>query len=55
MRRLNIKSAAESVAQWEREMSAREILVAEAFTGSDLTRLVYERRCLSPFWTRRSC
>ena len=32
-------------------MTAREVFVSEAFMGSDLTRLGYERRYPSPFWT----
>jgi hypothetical protein len=49
--KLKLKSGAESVARWKREMSAREMFVSEAFMGSDLTRLGYERRYTSPFWT----
>jgi hypothetical protein len=49
--KLKLKSGAESVARWKREMSAREMFVSEAFMGSVLTRLGYERRYRSPFWT----
>ena len=49
--KLKLKPGAESVARWKREMSAREVFVSEAFMGSDLTRIGYERRYLSPFWT----
>jgi hypothetical protein len=49
--KLKLKPGIESVARWKREMSAREIFVSEAFMGSDLTRLGYERRYRSPFWT----
>jgi hypothetical protein len=49
--KLKLKPGAESVARWKREMTAREVFVSEAFMGSDLTRLGYERRYLSPFWT----
>jgi Sulfotransferase family len=40
----------EAVARWKREMGARETFVAEAFMGSHLTRLGYERRYTSPLW-----
>jgi Sulfotransferase family len=49
--KLKLKSGAESVARWKREMSARELLVAEAFMGPDLTRLGYERHYRGPYWT----
>lgn len=49
--KLKLQPAAESVARWKREMSARETFVAEAFMGSDLTRLGYERRYPSRFLT----
>jgi hypothetical protein len=49
--KLKLKPGAESVARWKREMSAREMFVSEAFMGSDLTRLGYERRYRSTFWT----
>ena len=49
--KLKLKSGAERVAQWKREMSAREMFVSETFMGSDLTRLGYDRRYSSPFWT----
>jgi hypothetical protein len=32
-------------------MSAREIFICEAYMGSHLTRLGYERRYPSPLWT----
>jgi len=40
----------EGVARWKREMGARETFVAEAFMGSHLSRLGYERRYNSPVW-----
>jgi len=40
----------EGVSRWKREMSAREIFVTEAFMGSHLKRLGYERRYASPLW-----
>ncbi len=40
----------EAVARWRREMSAREIFVAEAFMGAHLRRLGYECRYRSPLW-----
>jgi Sulfotransferase family len=49
--KLKLKPGAESVARWKREMSAREMFVAEAFMGADLTRLGYERRYRSRVWT----
>ena len=49
--KLKLKPDAESVARWKREMSAREMFVSEAFMGSHLTRLGYERRYSSLLWT----
>jgi hypothetical protein len=40
----------EGVFRWKREMSARQIFVTEAFMGSHLMRLGYERRYASPLW-----
>jgi Sulfotransferase family len=40
----------EAVSRWKRELSARETFVAEAFMGSHLTRLGYERRYAGPLW-----
>jgi hypothetical protein len=40
----------EGVSRWKREMSPREIFVTEAFMGSHLMRLGYERRYASPLW-----
>lgn len=48
--KLKLTPGAESVARWVREMSAREVFVSEAFMGSDLARLGYERRYRSSFW-----
>jgi len=42
---------AEGIARWKREMSAREIFIAEAFMGSNLRRLGYELRYPSRLWT----
>jgi len=41
----------EGVARWKSEMSAREVLVAEAFMGEHLTYAGYERAYRSPLWT----
>lgn len=49
--KLKLKPEADSVARWKREMTAREVFVSEAFMGSDLTRLSYERRYRGAFWT----
>ena len=40
----------EGVSRWKREMTARQIFVTEAFMGSHLRRLGYERRYASPLW-----
>ena len=40
----------EGVSRWKREMRARQIFVAEAFMGPQLTRMGYERRYASPLW-----
>jgi Sulfotransferase family len=40
----------EGLARWKREMSARQTFVCEAFMGSHLARLGYERRYSAPFW-----
>jgi len=40
----------EGVSRWKREMSARQIFVTEAFMGSHLMRLGYERRYARPLW-----
>jgi hypothetical protein len=48
--KLKLKPDASSVARWKREMSGREMFVAEAFLGVDLGRLGYERRYRSRLW-----
>jgi len=48
--KLKRRMSAADVARWKHEMSARELLVAEAFMGTHLTRLGYERRYPSPLW-----
>ncbi len=48
--KLKLKIGSEGVARWKREMSAREAFVSEAFMGSHLTRLGYERRYPSRLW-----
>lgn len=48
--KLKLRIGSEGVARWKREMSARETFVSEAFMGSHLTRLGYERRYPSPLW-----
>jgi len=48
--KLKTRISAESVSRWKREMTAREMFVAEAFMGSHLMRLGYERRYASPLW-----
>ena len=48
--KLKLRIGAEGLDRWKREMSARETFVAEAFMGSHLTRLGYERRYPSPLW-----
>ena len=40
----------EGVSRWKREMSASQIFITEAFIGSHLRRLGYERRYGSPLW-----
>jgi hypothetical protein len=48
--KLKSRVGSEGVARWKREMSAREVFVSEAFMGSQLTRLGYERRFPSRLW-----
>jgi hypothetical protein len=48
--KLKLKIGSEGVARWKREMSAREVFVSEAFMGSHLARLGYERRYPSRLW-----
>jgi Sulfotransferase family len=48
--KLKLRIGAEGVARWKQEMTARETFVAEAFMGSHLARLGYERRYRSPLW-----
>jgi len=48
--KLKLRVGSEGVARWKREMSARETFVAEAFMGSHLTRLGYERRYPGRLW-----
>jgi len=38
------------VARWKREMTPREVFVAEALIGAQLSRFGYERRCRSKLW-----
>jgi Sulfotransferase family len=49
-KKLKLKIGSEGIARWKREMGPREMFVAEAFMGSHLTRLGYERRYPSPLW-----
>ena len=48
--KLKLRIGPEAVTRWKREMSARETFVSEAFMGSHLSRLGYERRYASPLW-----
>lgn len=48
--KLKQRVGAEAVARWKREMSAREMFVAEAFMGAHLRRIGYERRYARPLW-----
>jgi len=48
--KLKLRIGLEGVARWKREMSAREIFICEAFMGSHLSRLGYERRYPSLLW-----
>lgn len=48
--KLKRRSNREDIERWKREMTYREILVAEAFMGRDLRRLGYERRFESSLW-----
>ena len=48
--KLKLRIGSEGVARWQREMSAREIFVCEAFMGSHLSRLGYARRYPNPLW-----
>jgi Sulfotransferase family len=49
-KKLKLKIGAEGVSRWKREMSAREVFIAEAFMGSNLRRLGYELRYSSRLW-----
>jgi hypothetical protein len=49
--KLKQRIGAEGVARWQREMSAREQFVCEAFMGAQLTRMGYERRFAGALWT----
>jgi len=49
-RKLKQRIGPEGVSRWKREMSARETFIAEAFMGSHLRRLGYERRYPSVLW-----
>lgn len=49
--KLKRKADATDVARWKREMTAREVLVAEAFMGAHLARARYERRFAGRLWT----
>jgi hypothetical protein len=48
--KLKLRIGSDGVARWKREMNAREIFVSEAFMGTHLRRLGYERRYPSPLW-----
>ena len=48
--KLKSRIDAEGVARWRKEMSAREVFIAEAFMGPHLTRLGYQCRYRSPLW-----
>jgi hypothetical protein len=48
--KLKRRIGADDVARWQREMSARELFVAEAFMGAHLVRAGYERRYPGPLW-----
>jgi Sulfotransferase family len=48
--KLKQRIGSEGVARWKREMSAREVFICEAFMGTHLARLGYERRYPSPLW-----
>jgi hypothetical protein len=48
--KLKRRIGADGVSRWKREMSPRELFVAEAFMGRQLTYAGYERGYPSPFW-----
>ena len=48
--KLKSRSGAEAVGRWKREMTARELFVAEAFMGEYLSRAGYERHYPGPLW-----
>jgi hypothetical protein len=48
--KLKLRFGSEAVARWKREMSAREVFVCEAFMGSHLRRLGYERYYPNSLW-----
>jgi hypothetical protein len=49
--KLKRRIGSEDVARWKREMSARELFVAEAFMGAQLSRAGYERRYPGALWS----
>jgi Sulfotransferase family len=49
-KKLKLRIDSKGVNRWKREMSAREIFVCEAFMGTHLTRMGYERRYRSSLW-----
>ena len=48
--KLKRRSNREDIERWKREMTDREVFVAEAFMGRDLRRFGYARRFHSPLW-----
>jgi hypothetical protein len=48
--KLKTRIGSEGVARWKREMNGRERFVSEAFMGSHLTRLGYERTYRGRWW-----
>lgn len=48
--KLSRTTSRDDVARWKREMSGRDVFMAEAFMGSDLRRLGYDCRFRSPVW-----
>jgi len=48
--KLKSRAGPDAVSRWKREMTARELFVAEAFMGEHLSRAQYERRYPGPLW-----
>jgi hypothetical protein len=48
--KLKRRSGPDDVARWKREMTGRELFVAEAFMGAHLSRVGYERRYPGALW-----